>query len=204
MRGLAEQFPQPRFCLDSMCGGGAAACSILTFPSSSFQHPLPPLQTQVQMALVQASMATATHLQGECWALREAAAERDAAIRALCSQRDCAIRALNQKRQRCVPGLRGGGGQAGPLRRIVRGRLTRLRGRRRLAETLDCAEAKDGEVEGLRKRRAEVRGRWWGGARTCVGALVPMSRRKGSGLPPAWQRRWRRGNTIAAHVSGAP
>jgi hypothetical protein len=58
------------------------------------------LQTTVQTELVKACMVDVEQLGNECTALKEAAAERDAAIRVAMSQREASMRLLNQQLQR--------------------------------------------------------------------------------------------------------
>ena len=94
--------------LGSIVAAASAGRTVTTaaLPDSTPHHLLPRLpaapQTEVQSALVEASLSGVRQQEGEAAELKAAAAERDAAIRASASQRDAAVRFLNQRQQRRV------------------------------------------------------------------------------------------------------
>ena len=92
--------------------------------------PVSRLQTEVQAALVKASMADVRQRDEECAAVKEAAAERDTAIRAATSRRDAAARFLNQRLQRWA-----GGGLAGGRAALLALLVFRWEAPRRLRST---------------------------------------------------------------------
>lgn len=125
---------------------------------------------------MQASLAGVRQLEGEAAALKEAAAERDKAIRAALAQRDAGSHFLHQRTQRCAAftwaawiaslQLAGCCGCCGcptpcspPAACLPTDCLPACLPAcaRRLAEVIDEAEARDGEVEELRRKRSEVR-----------------------------------------------